>query len=174
MGVAEEAAHQIANLGAGSLLASLDRLINVRTAILHVLHVAFFFQSADRGQDRVISQSKGKPIQHLLDRAATLTPEHIHDAKLGFCQGCGLLGRHSNSPYLVLRRAKPGKVTNYLVDGWGATSFLGSISKTPERRTSVRITAAKSDIQFLPERLENTCSQVLRPSHWGRRESQPS
>src|ERR1700680_2146575 len=29
-------------------------------------------------------------------------------------------------------------------------------------------------MQFLPERLENTCSQILRPSHRGRRESQPS
>src|ERR1700730_7486467 len=32
----------------------------------------------------------------------------------------------------------------------------------------------KSDIQFLPERLENPCSQVLPPSHRRRRESQPS
>src|SRR4029077_12168873 len=118
MGVAEEAAHQIPNLGAGSLLASHDRLINVRTAILHVLHVALFFQGADRGQDRVISQSEGQPIEHLLDRAGTLTPEHIHDAKLGFGQGCGLLWRHSRSPYLVLRRAKVRKVTNYLVAGF--------------------------------------------------------
>src|SRR5258708_30169894 len=29
-------------------------------------------------------------------------------------------------------------------------------------------------MQFLPERLENTCRQVLRPSLRGRRESQPS
>ena len=89
--VAKEPADQVPHFEASGILPIHEREIDVGTLVFHVLHVSLFFQDANDRQDGVVSQGRlgGKRLQHLVNRGGAAVPEHIHNAQLGFGQGCG-------------------------------------------------------------------------------------
>src|ERR1700686_4944379 len=81
-----------------------------------MFQIALPLENTDRGQNRVVGQSRflSNRIKHLLDRARPLPPEHVHDPQLGFGQSSRLSRRHRR-PSSNLRRITKRKVTNSLV-----------------------------------------------------------
>jgi len=88
MGILKKASHKIANFRSGRFLSSDQRLINVRPTVLEMLYVSLFFQNANGGQDRVISQSwlAFQGLQKLVDRTWTFLPEDFHQPQFSFGQ----------------------------------------------------------------------------------------
>src|SRR6202521_1311815 len=81
-----------------------------------MFQIALSLQDADGGQNGVVGQGwlLTNRIKHLLDRARSLEPEHVHDPQLGFGQSSRLSRRHRR-PSTHLRRFTTRKVTNSLV-----------------------------------------------------------